>query len=114
MHVPATPLTLFGLVVVVLAQPAQLTPAQAAATQTVPWHPCARITSGMYTGGFCSPRRQDGFWDGSGLYSADYVQDAATEGSHEDLASYRPALHSALCALHDDLNRASLPIRFAD
>jgi hypothetical protein len=82
MHVPATPLTLFGLVVVLLAQPAQLTPAQAAATQTVPWHPCARITA-------VHGRRQDGFWDGSGLYSADYVRDAATEGGHEGLAANR-------------------------
>ena len=45
----------------------------------------------MYTGGFCSLRRQDGFWDGSGLYSADYVRDAATEAGHEGLAADRPA-----------------------
>ena len=45
---------------------------------------------GMYTGGFCSLRRQDGFWDGSGLYSADYVRNAATETGHEGLAANRP------------------------
>src|SRR5215470_6916577 len=45
----------------------------------------------MYTGGFCSLRRQDGFWDGSGLYSADYVRDAATEAGHQGLAADRPA-----------------------
>jgi hypothetical protein len=45
---------------------------------------------GMYAGGFCSLRRQDGFWDGSGLYSADYVGDAATEAGHEGLAANRP------------------------
>jgi hypothetical protein len=48
MRVPATPLTLLGLVVV-LAQSAELTPTQAAATQTVPWHPCARITGAGFT-----------------------------------------------------------------
>jgi hypothetical protein len=44
----------------------------------------------MYTGGFCSRRRQDGSWDGSGLYSADYVRDAATDAGHEGLAANRP------------------------
>jgi hypothetical protein len=43
----------------------------------------------MYTGGFCSRRRQDGSWDGSGLYSADY-RDAATDAGHEGLAANRP------------------------
>src|SRR5947207_13781222 len=45
----------------------------------------------MYTGGLCSLRRQDGFWAGSRLYSADYVRDAATEARHEGLAANRPA-----------------------
>ena len=45
----------------------------------------------MYTCGFCSLRRQDGFWDGSGLCSADYVRNAATETGHEGLAANRPA-----------------------
>jgi hypothetical protein len=44
MRVIAIHLILVGLLVV-LAQPAQLAPTQAAATQTVPWHPCARITA---------------------------------------------------------------------
>jgi hypothetical protein len=46
---------------------------------------------GMHKGGFRSLRNQDGFWDGSGLHSADHVRDAATEASHEGLAADRPA-----------------------
>jgi len=40
------------ILLVVLAQPVQLTPAQAAATQPVPWHPCARITAACSQAGF--------------------------------------------------------------
>src|SRR5437762_2971294 len=87
MRVLVTPLTLFSLVVM-LAQPAQITPTHASATETVPWHPCAMITAAC-TGGLCSLRRQDGFWAGSRLYSADY-RDAATEARHEGLAANRP------------------------
>src|SRR5207248_1673958 len=45
MRVPVTPLTLLGLVVM-LAQPAQITPTHASATETV--HPCALITAAHY------------------------------------------------------------------
>lgn len=58
MRVPATPLTLLGLVVV-LAQPAQLTPTRAAATQTVPWH--ALITAACTGAGFAHYGAKMGF-----------------------------------------------------
>src|SRR3974390_1995782 len=45
------PLTLASLLVVVL-QPIQLKPIQAATTQPVPWHPCARITAACTQAGF--------------------------------------------------------------
>jgi hypothetical protein len=51
MRVTTIPLKLVG-VLVVLAQPIQLTPTQAAATQPVPWHPCARITAACSQAGF--------------------------------------------------------------
>jgi hypothetical protein len=51
MRVTTIPLTLVS-VLVVLAQPVQPTPTQAAATQTVPWHPCARITAACARAGF--------------------------------------------------------------
>ena len=50
----------------------------------------------MYTGGLCSLRRQDGFWAGSRLYSADYVRDAATEARHEGLPANRPAVRGGM------------------
>jgi len=37
---------------VVLAQPLQFAPTQAAATQPVPWHPCARIRMACTHAGF--------------------------------------------------------------
>jgi hypothetical protein len=43
--------TLVGLLVL-LAQPVQPTPAQAAATQPVTWHPCARIRAACNHAGF--------------------------------------------------------------
>jgi hypothetical protein len=43
--------TLVSLLVL-LAQPVQPTPAQAAATQPVSWHPCARIRAGCNQAGF--------------------------------------------------------------
>jgi hypothetical protein len=48
-----TPLTLVSLLVV-LAQPVQSMPIQAAATQPVRWHPCARITAACTQAGFVS------------------------------------------------------------
>jgi hypothetical protein len=51
MRVTTLPLKLVS-VLVVLAQPIQLTPTQAAATQPVPWHPCARITAACSQAGF--------------------------------------------------------------
>ena len=47
MRVLVNPLTLLSLVVM-LAQPAQITPTHASATETVPWHPCALITAAHY------------------------------------------------------------------
>ena len=60
MRVPATPLTLLGLILV-LAQPAQLRATQAAATQIVPWHPCARITAACTRAGFAHYGTKMGF-----------------------------------------------------
>jgi hypothetical protein len=51
MRVTTIPLTLVSLFVV-LALPVQPTPTQAAATQAVPWHPCARITAACTQAGF--------------------------------------------------------------
>jgi hypothetical protein len=51
MRVTTIPLNLVSLLVV-LAQPIQLTPTQAAATQPVPWHPCARIRTACSHAGF--------------------------------------------------------------
>lgn len=51
MRVSTIPLKL-AAVLAVLAQPIQPTPAQAAATQPVPWHPCARITAACSQSGF--------------------------------------------------------------
>ena len=51
MRVTTIPLTLVSLLVV-LAQPVQPLPTQAAATQPVPWHPCARITAACTQAGF--------------------------------------------------------------
>jgi hypothetical protein len=59
-RVAAVPLILIGLLVV-FAQPAQLTPTQAAATQTVPWHPCARITAACTRAGFAHYGAKMGF-----------------------------------------------------
>ena len=53
MRLTTIPLKLVSLLVV-LAQPVQLTPAQAAATQPVPWHPCARIRAACTHAGFLS------------------------------------------------------------
>ena len=60
MRATAVPLTLVGLLVV-SAQPAQLRPTQAAATQTVPWHPCARITAACTRAGFAHYGAKMGF-----------------------------------------------------
>ena len=60
MRVIAIHLILVGLLVV-LAQPAQLAPTQAAATQTVPWHPCARITAACTRAGFAHYGAKMGF-----------------------------------------------------
>jgi hypothetical protein len=60
MRVTAVPLTLVSLLVV-SAQPAQLRPIQAAATQTVPWHPCARITAACTRAGFAHYGAKMGF-----------------------------------------------------
>jgi hypothetical protein len=60
MRVIAIHLTLVGLLVV-LAQPAQLAPTQAAATQPVPWHPCARITAACTRAGFAHYGAKMGF-----------------------------------------------------
>lgn len=51
MRVPTISLKL-AAVLGVLVQPIQLAPAQAAATQPVPWHPCARITAACSQSGF--------------------------------------------------------------
>ena len=51
MRVTTLPLKLVS-VLAVLAQPIQLTPTQAAATQPVPWHPCARIRAACTHAGF--------------------------------------------------------------
>ena len=51
MRVTTLPLKLVSILAV-LAQPIQLTPTQAAATQPVPWHPCARITAACSQAGF--------------------------------------------------------------
>jgi hypothetical protein len=60
MRVTGIPLTLIGLLVV-LAQPAQLMATQAAATQTVPWHPCAQITAACTRAGFAHYGAKMGF-----------------------------------------------------
>ena len=60
MRVTAIPLSLVSLLVV-SAQPAQLTPTQAAATQTVPWHPCAKITAACTRAGFAHYGAKMGF-----------------------------------------------------
>jgi len=60
MRVTAIPVTLVSLLVV-STQPAQLTPTQAAATQTVPWHPCARITAACTRAGFAHYGAKMGF-----------------------------------------------------
>jgi len=60
MRLTAITLTLVGLLVV-LAQPAQLTPTQAAATQTVRWHPCAQITAACTRAGFAHYGAKMGF-----------------------------------------------------
>src|SRR5215469_8913787 len=60
MRVPVTSLTLLGLVVM-LAQPAQLTPTHASATQAVPWHPCALITAACTRAGFAHYGSKMGF-----------------------------------------------------
>jgi len=60
MRATAIHLILVGLLVV-LAQPAQLTPTQAAATQTVRWHPCAQITAACTRAGFAHYGAKMGF-----------------------------------------------------
>src|SRR5438067_12342921 len=60
MRVLVTPLTLLSLVVM-LAQPAQITPTHASATETVPWHPCAMITAACTRAGFAHYGAKMGF-----------------------------------------------------
>src|SRR5215472_10274513 len=60
MRVTAVPVTLVSLLVV-STQPVQLTPTQAAATQTVPWHPCAQITAACTRAGFAHYGAKMGF-----------------------------------------------------
>jgi hypothetical protein len=60
MRVLVTPLTLLSLVVM-FAQPAQITPTHASATETVPWHPCAMITAACTRAGFAHYGAKMGF-----------------------------------------------------
>ena len=73
MRVTTIPLKLVSLLVV-LAQPIQLTPTQAAATQPVPWHPCARIRTACTDAGF----RPNGAKRGLGI-TLDCIQPIMTE-----------------------------------
>ena len=78
--------TLVSLLIL-LALPVQSTPAQAAATQPVSWHPCARIRAACNQAGFVRNGGQQGSWHHVGLHSADYDGDAATDASHEGFAA---------------------------
>jgi hypothetical protein len=78
--------TLVSLLVL-LAQPVQLTPAQAVATQPVTWHPCARIRAACNHVGFVRKGTKSGRDIMLDCIRPNYDEDAATEAGHQGFAA---------------------------